>query len=172
MNPIVGKAFEWLRRRAENLIAVLLGVMFIAFLVQIIFRYLLNYPIGWSSELTIITWLWLVLFGAAFVLKEGEEIRFDLIYGASGPRTRRAMGIVIGISIVSLYGISFPATVEYVRFMKVEATSYLDIRFDYLYSIYLFFAVAIIVRYVWILWELIRGKETKELQSPALSSDR
>ena len=171
MKTSIGKALEWLRRRAENFIAALLAVMFVAFLVQILFRYVLNFPVGWTTELTIITWMWIVLFGAAFVLGEGEEIRFDLIYGAAGPRTRRVMGIIIGFSIVILYGVSFPATVDYVTFMKVEATTYLKIRFDYLYSIYLLFAVAIIVRYVWILWELIRGVEAKELESPTLNSD-
>ena len=75
----------WLRRRAENVLAALLAVMFVAFIVQIVFRYLLNFPIGWTSELTVIAWLWLVLWGAAFVVKESEEIRFDLIYGAVGP---------------------------------------------------------------------------------------
>ena len=59
--------------------------MFVAFIVQIVFRYLFNFPIGWTSELTVITWLWLVLWGAAFVVKESEEIRFDLIYAAVGP---------------------------------------------------------------------------------------
>ena len=59
-------------------------MMFVAFIVQIVFRYLFNFPIGWTSELTVIAWLWLVLWGAAFVVKESEEIRFDLIYGAVG----------------------------------------------------------------------------------------
>jgi len=66
--------------------------MFLAFIVQIVFRYLFSFPIGWTSELSVITWLWLVLWGAAFVVKESEEIRFDLVYGAAGRRTRRAMG--------------------------------------------------------------------------------
>ena len=64
--------------------------MFVAFIVQIVFRYLLNFPIGWTSELTVIAWLWLVLWGAAFVVKEREEIRFDLLYGAVGARARAA----------------------------------------------------------------------------------
>src|SRR5207244_10575795 len=89
----------WLRRRAENVAAGLLAVMFVAFMVQIVFRYLFNFPIGWTSELSVITWLWLVLWGAAFVVKESEEIRFDLVYGAAGRRTRRVMGIIGGISI-------------------------------------------------------------------------
>ena len=170
MNASIGKAGAWLRRRAENFAAALLAVMFVAFIVQIVFRYFFNFPIGWTSELTVITWLWLVLWGAAFVLKENEEIRFDLIHGAAGRRTRLVMGIIIGISIVILYAASLPATVSYVSFMKVERTSYLKIRFDYLYSIYVIFAVAVIVRYLWILWRLLRGKDPEPLDSTTVSS--
>src|SRR3982751_6144961 len=92
----------WLRRRAENIAAAMLAVMFVAFIVQIAFRYLFNFPIGWSSELTVIMWLWLVLWGSAFVLSEKEEIRFDLVYGAVGPRARIAMGIVFSLAVLIL----------------------------------------------------------------------
>jgi C4-dicarboxylate transporter, DctQ subunit len=156
--PSLDRVGRWLRRRAEDVLAALLAVMFVAFIVQIVFRYLLNFPIGWSSELTIITWLWGVLWGAAFVLKEREEIRFDVLYGAVRPGTRRNMGIVTGIAILLLYVVSFKPTLDYVAFMKVEKTAYLKIRFDRLYSIYMLFAAAIIVRYAWILWSLARGK--------------
>jgi TRAP-type C4-dicarboxylate transport system permease small subunit len=148
----------------------MLAVMFVAFIVQIVFRYLLNFPIGWTFELTMIAWLWLVLWGAAFVVKESEEIRIDLIYWAAGPRTRRVMGIITAVAIVALYGASLPATIDYVSFMKVEKTAYLKIRTDYLYSIYVFFAVAVIVRYLWILSHLLRGKEPEALDSTTLSS--
>ncbi len=170
MKPFIRKAVAWLRRRAENIAAGLLAVMFIAFMLQIVFRYFLNFPIGWTSELSVITWLWLVLWGAAFVVKESEEVRFDLVYGAAGRRTRRVMGIIIGISIVILYAASLPAAVAYVSFMKVEKTSYLKIRFDYLFSIYVFFAVAVIVRYLWILSHLLRGKDPEALDSTTVSS--
>jgi C4-dicarboxylate transporter DctQ subunit len=160
----------WLHRRAENFAAGLLAVMFCAFIVQIVFRYLFNFPIGWTSELTVITWLWLVLWGSAFVLKEREEIRFDLVYGAAGRRTRRVMGIITGLSIVILYAASLPATVKYVSFMRVEKTSYLRIPFDWLFSIYVFFLVAVIVRYLWILSHLLRGKDPEASDSTKVSS--
>jgi len=82
---------RWLRRRAENVAAGLLAAMFIAFVIQIVLRYAFNFPVGWAAELTVATWLWLVLFGSAFVLSEKEEIRFDLIYSAAGPRVRHAL---------------------------------------------------------------------------------
>jgi len=150
---------RWLQRSAEAVMAALLGVMFVAFLLQIVFRYFFSFPVGWTSELTVATWLWLVLWGSAFVLKEKEEIRFDLVYSAVGRRARRVMGILAAVALVVLYGMSFPATWSYVTFMKVERSSYLHVRLDWMYSIYLLFVVALIVRYLWLLWRLMQGKE-------------
>ena len=157
MKPFISKTAAWLHRRAEDVMAALLGVMFVAFLLQIVFRYFFSFPVGWTSELTVAAWLWLVLWGSAFVLTEKEEIRFDLAYSAVRPRTRRVMGILTSIALVALYGMSLPAAWSYVTFMKVERSSYLHVRLDWMYSIYLLFAVALIVRYLWILWRLARG---------------
>ena len=150
---------RWLARRAENVAAGMLAVMFAAFIIQIVFRYFFNLPVGWTSELTVVMWLWLVLWGSAFVLREKEEIRFDLIYAAVGRRARIAMAIAFSVAIVLLYGASLPASYAYVTFMKVESSSYLKIRLDWLYSIYLVFLVAIIARYLWLLWRLARGRD-------------
>jgi C4-dicarboxylate transporter DctQ subunit len=152
----------WLRRRAENVAAAMLAVMFAAFIIQIVFRYFFNFPIGWTSELTVVMWLWLVLWGAAFVVKESEEIRFDLLSAAAGRRTRIAIGIVAAAALVILYAAALPASYKYVTFMQVEKSSYLKIRMDWLFSIYLIFLVAILVRYLWILSHLLRGKEPEE----------
>ena len=164
------KIAAWLKRRAENVVAGLLAIMFAAFVLQIVFRYFFNLPVGWTSELTVATWLWLVLWGSAFVLKESEEIRFDLLYSAVGAGVRRVMSIVAGAALVVLYTMSLPAVVKYVTFMKVEKSSYLHIRLDILYSIYVLFAVAIVVRYVWFLWRLLRNKDPAPAAPDTLSS--
>ena len=152
-------AGAWLRRRAENVAAAMVAVMFAAFVVQIVFRYFFNFPVGWTSELSVVMWLWLVLWGAAFVVKEREEIRFDLLSQAAGRRGRIAMGIVAALALIALYGASLKPSFDYVSFMKVEKSSYLKIRMDWLFSIYVVFLVAVIVRYLWLLSRLVRGKE-------------
>jgi C4-dicarboxylate transporter DctQ subunit len=163
-------AGDWLRRRAENVAAAMLAVMFAAFIIQIIFRYFLNLPTGWTSELTVVMWLWLVLWGAAFVLREDEEIRFDLISGAVGARARIGMGIVTALALVILYGLSLKPSFDYVAFMKVEKSSYLKVRMDWLFSIYVVFLVAVVVRYLWLLWQLLRGKDPGAPDSTQASS--
>lgn len=149
---------RWLSRRAENLLVLMIGAMFAAFIIQIVFRYLLNLPIGWTHEISVILWVWLVLFGAAFVLRENEEIRFDILYGNASSKVRRWMAIITSAALVLLYGLSLPAVTSYVTFMKVEKTAYLKLPFNWVYSIYLAFAVAAIVRYLWLGWQAIRGE--------------
>lgn len=143
-----------LHRFAEAVAAALLAVIFVAFIVQIALRYVFNWPVGWTSELSLAAWLWLVLWGAAFVLKDHEEIRIDLIAERTGPRGRRVLSAIAAISLIILFGMSLPATWAYVTFMKVEKSSYLGVRLDVMYSIYVVFVVAVIARSV---RQLIRG---------------
>jgi TRAP-type C4-dicarboxylate transport system permease small subunit len=163
-------AVGWIRRRAENIVAGLLGIMFAAFIVQIVFRYFFNFPIGWTSELTVVAWLYMTLIGTAFWLKQSEEVRFDLVSGALGPLGRRVLGLVVAVAAVVLFGMALPATVKYVAFMKVESSSYLKIRLDVLYSVYVVFAVAVIVRYAWAIVSLLRGEAPEEADITKASS--
>lgn len=149
---------EWLRGRAENVLAMMLLGMFVVFMMQIAFRYLLNLSIGWTHEMSVALWIWMVLFGTAFVVREVEEIRFDFFWSAAGNNSRRVMQTISSLALIAMFGISLPAVIDYVSFMKVESTAYLKIRFDYLYSIYVVFAVAMIVRHIWLCVEAIRGK--------------
>jgi TRAP-type C4-dicarboxylate transport system permease small subunit len=139
-----------LRRAADVAAAMMLGVMFLSFLLTILFRYVLNWPSGWASELSAVLWMWLVLWGAAFVLRERDEIRFDIFYGNARAGLRRAMTVAFALAIVGLFLLSLPAVWDYVTFMRVQRTAYLRIRYDWLFSIYVVFAVAIVIRYLWL----------------------
>jgi C4-dicarboxylate transporter DctQ subunit len=158
----VASIVGWMRRRGENIVAGLLGIMFVAFLVQIVFRYVFNFPIGWTSELSVVAWLYMTLLGSAFWLKESEEIRFDLLSGVLGPVGRRVLAFLVALAAVVLFGMALPATISYVTFMKVESSSYLKIRLDLLYSVYVVFAVAVIVRYAWAMVSAVRGVAPEE----------
>lgn len=166
IRPLAG----WLYRRGENLLVIMIGLMFAAFLLQVVFRYLLGWPTGWSNELTVVMWIWVVLFGAAFVVRENEEIRFDLVYGAVRPQVRRIMVVIAAIALIALYGYSFPAVYDYVTFMKVQKTAYLKIRFDWLFSIYVVFVIAVLARYLWLAWQALKGSEPEELDPDKLGS--
>ena len=104
MDSTIRRGVDWMRRRAENVVAALLGIMFVCFLIQIVFRYFFNFPIGWTSELSVVMWLYMTLLGSTFWLKESDEVRFDLISGSLGPMGRRVLGLAVAVATVILFG--------------------------------------------------------------------
>lgn len=155
------QAGDWLRRRAENICVGLLLVMFSLFILQIAARYVFNYPLGWTEEASVLCWIWCTLWGAAFVVRERDEVRFDIIYSSVNEGTRRIFTVITGVIAVVLFSAALPAVYSYVAFLKVEKSAYLGIRLDYLYSIYVIFSVAVIVRYAALTWFAIRGRPPK-----------
>lgn len=151
-----------LYKGGEFVLTAMLAVMFFAFLFQIVARYLLNWPTGWTNELSAVLWIWIVLWGAAFVVTEQEEMRFDLLYAAAGPRVRSGMFLLSAVALIVLYGMSFPAVFSYVTFMKVESTAYMKLRFDWVFCIYIVFVIAVIVRYLWLCFDVLRGEAPEE----------
>jgi TRAP-type C4-dicarboxylate transport system permease small subunit len=47
--------------------------------IQIVFRYFLNFSLGWSDELARILFIWISLLGAAVCVKRGQHFAFGVI---------------------------------------------------------------------------------------------
>lgn len=153
----VAHTIRLLQHAAEGFCGLLLVLMFLCFMVQIISRYVFNDPFGWTDEASVFFWVWGTLWGAAFVVREKNEIRFDIFYSSLSEKARARAAVITGICCIALFAVSLPATYSYVRFLKVERAAYMPIRLDYLYSIYLIFVVAAIARYSLVVYKALRG---------------
>jgi TRAP-type C4-dicarboxylate transport system permease small subunit len=140
------RVIRWLRDRAKDVGVVLLAAMFFTFILQVFMRYVVGNPLGWTLEASLIVYLWLIFWFCGFLIKDEEQVYFDVIYAAVRPKTRRIFDIVTGTIIVLALAISYPATVDYVTFMKVEKTGATQIRLDYVFSIFIIFMPFIIIR--------------------------
>lgn len=148
---------EIARAAADAVPAVLLAAMFLAFILQVFMRYAVDSPVGWTVELCVIAWLWILLWGQSVSAREEDEIRFDILYSSVSPKVRRWFRAIAALCLVAIYAVSLPALWDYVTFMKIEKTSYFDIRFNWVFSIALIFAAVSILRYLWMLWGALRG---------------
>lgn len=166
------RLYPWLQHRTDNVAVALLTAMFIVFILQIFFRYILNNPIGWTVEACLLCWLLLVFWGNAFCVSDHDHVRFDILYNAV-PRFVRALFTLISASaIIAAFVISTPANYDFISFMKIESTSLLKIRFDVLFSIYLIFSVAIVLRYSGRIYRVFSGRfDEIDPLNPALSDN-
>lgn len=146
-----------LRQFTDGAAALMLAALFAVFLVQIAARYLLDVPMGWTVEVCLTLWLWLVFWGGAFCLHPSDHIRFDVLYLSVSRPTQRIFGALAALLIVAAFAVSFLPTVDYVWFYKIKRSNTLGIRLHYVFSIYLLFMIVIIARYGNVLLRFLRG---------------
>jgi TRAP-type C4-dicarboxylate transport system permease small subunit len=146
-----------LRRGVDLVGALLFLAMFAAFLLQVFTRYVLNAPLGWTLEACLVAYLWFVFWAAAFMLREDEHVRFDLLVRALPAAGRRRLAAASALATLGCFALAFPATLDWVRFMAIDRTWTLGIRFDLLFSIYILFMLAVIVRQVAVLLRQLHG---------------
>ncbi|MEC7764996.1 MAG: TRAP transporter small permease subunit [Pseudomonadota bacterium] len=149
--------WNWLGRRAENILALLLFSMFVTFILQIVFRYFLSLPVGWTVEWVTIAWLWGILFGFAFVVRESDVIRLDIVYSVMPYGVRRVMDVIAGLTIAAIFLYTLPASWDYIDFMMRERTAYIRIPFFWVFIVYIPFAVSVAVRGLMTAWAGLRG---------------
>jgi C4-dicarboxylate transporter, DctQ subunit len=163
--------FGPLRRVAEAVLVAMMGVMFVSFIAQVIFRYALNLPLAWSEEICNFIWLWGILWGASFVMRNREDIRFDMLYNLLSRPLQRAFTLVSSGLIVVLLLLSLPASWSYISFMKVEKSAAMGIPMNWVFGMYAVFVLAMCVRHLDIARQALQNKLTDDdhqLIDPAL----
>lgn len=148
--------FAWASRGAEFVSAMLLAAMFVTFLVQIFSRYVMLTPFGWTLELCLILWVWLVFFGNAFIVRDRDHVSFDILYLAAPRRVRQVLALISAAAIVVAMAWAFLPTLDYIDWMKMRKTTTVKlpvtgdkIPMRTIFSVYAIFMVAVILRYAW-----------------------
>lgn len=164
-----------LKHTAQAIAAAMMAVMFLTFVLQIFIRYsarlewLPDYlpfleptRFGWTLELCLVLWLWLVFWGNAFVVRDTDHVRFDILYSRVSRRTRRIFVIVSGLCIAVGLAVSIEPTWAKFYILRLKKTATLSslfgdwIRMRDLYVVYMLFLVAVSARYFWTVWQAFR----------------
>lgn len=162
-----------LRRGAELVGVFLFSGMFAMFMLQIFTRYVLGRPFGWTSEACVIFYVWIVFFTSAFLVRERDHVAFTIFYEIASPKGRRVLGIAGAGALLIAFAAALPGAFDWVRFMKIEATPVMRIRFDFVYSVFVLFVIAVAVRAAYDLYRLIgpHWREEVEDTPPSDSSE-
>ena len=150
------RLFNGLKKGAELIGTLWFLVMFGAFIIQVFTRYVLNAPLGWTTEMCLIAFIWFVFWGGGLMTREQDQIRFDLIYQHVAPPVRRVLGIAVALILGGVFLFALPANLDFVAFMGHDKTWVMEIRFDYVFSVFIVFMVAFGIRSLWRAYRLLR----------------
>ena len=145
-----------LLKGAEGVAAAMLAAMFLTFVLQIFSRYIMNEPFGWTLEVCLTLWLWLVFWGNAFVVRHDEHVIFDMIYHAVRPGKRRIFALIGSASIVIGLAVSLYPTWDFIDFLKIKKSTILRIPMRTIFSIYAMFIISAVLTYSWRFISILR----------------
>lgn len=170
-----GRLARWAARGAEAVAAALMAALFVTFVLQITIRYTAplgwlaeRFPFldpgrfGWTLELCLVLWLWIVFWGNAFVVRERDHVTFDILYDAVGARLRQWFAVVGAVAVALALIWSFAPTWERLHILRLKKTATLSallgdwVRMRDIYAIYMLFLVAVAGRYAWRAWHIAR----------------
>jgi len=157
---------SWLRylKEGADLIGVLLfTVAFLGFIVQVFFRYVVNRPILWTEEVTMIAFVWTVFWAAAFMVNIREHVTFDVLYEVVSPPVKRAMAIFSMVVLIAAFLLLIPATWDYLEFLLRKRSPVLRIPMAWIYCCYLLFVVNFTIQAALRLWRLFTPEWGKQI---------
>jgi TRAP-type C4-dicarboxylate transport system permease small subunit len=134
-----------LRRGAELISAGLFAVMFGAFIVQVVSRYVFDDPVSWSLEVCSITYVWIVFLASATILNPREHITFDMLYATRSAKWKRRFAVFTTLCILGIFLYCLPTTIGYVMFSARHHTPIMGIRLDLIYCVFAIFMIGAIV---------------------------
>jgi C4-dicarboxylate transporter DctQ subunit len=189
------KTLRTLSRVADGIAGLMLAAIFVIFLLQIGSRYLPTLiseiglsdalptlaavePLGWTLELIGILWVWVIFFSCAFVVREYDHVKFDIIYLAVSRRARRMFALISSALMVAGMLYAFLPTWDYIDFMRIRGTSTVENPFTgdkiplrTVFSIYAIFMIAVCLRYAWLFIDVWRNGPPKTELEMALETE-
>lgn len=120
--------------------------LFVVFVLQIFFRYVLNKPLIWPYEVSIFAFIWTAVLGACFAKRHNVHVVFSLVYDRMNPVGQLIFRLIGNALIMISFLLALYPTYDYIRFMRVERSVRLKITYDIAFGPYLVFMVLIIGR--------------------------
>lgn len=162
------KAFvKGFSRLTEAIAGGMLAAIFLIFLLQILLRYFFT-PAGWTLELIGILWVWVIFFSCAFIVRERDHVKFDIIYLSVPRRVRQVFAMLAAAAIVIGMLYSFLPTWDYIDWMKIRKTATVRNPFSgekiplrTVFSIYAVFMLVVAARYGWLFFDIMRNGPPK-----------
>ena len=148
---------KWLKLGADTVGVLLFLAAFSGFIIQIFFRYVLNSPLAWTEEATLIAFIWTVFWAAAFMVPIREHVTFDVVYDVVSDEMKRRFTFVSMVLVVIAFVLLVPRTLDYLDFLLRKKSPVLRIPMTWIYGCYLLFVVAFALQAVWRIRNLLRS---------------
>ncbi len=141
-----------LGRVADTVSGLLFVLMFLVFLVEVFFRYVLDAPLSWSMELILVSFLVMLFWTLTFSVPLKRHVAFTVVRDLVPHQVRRVFALVSNAACVGVLVAAVPGVVSMAAYETRESTPILHIPLALNYGFFALFVCAYVIRLV--LWTI------------------
>ena len=135
-----------LRQLADWIACAMFAAVFVIFNYKIFTRYFEHDEAVWADEILVILFIWIIFWANAFLVRDREQITFDLVYRLLPATAQRYTALTRAVLVGGIFAWALPGSLDYIHFLWREHTPVLNLPLDFVYSCFGIFLVAVIVR--------------------------
>ena len=102
------------------MLVLILAAMAVVVFLQVIFRYVLNFPLFWTEEFARYCLVWASLLGSAVAVKRGQHIAVTVLVERFPPPLRRVCKVMALISVVMMLSIILWGGIQLVAITRAQ----------------------------------------------------
>lgn len=144
----------------------IIGMALMAFIIllacaNVFMRYVMSSPWGWVEEVTIFTFVWLIMFGAAAVIKAEGHCSIDVLVRSLPPRIARYIAILVDLAVIVTLVLMIYYGMKLALSAGGKLTPILGIPYTYVDLAIPVGCSIMLIYYIQFLWATISGREMK-----------
>lgn len=119
------------------------AIMFATFILQILARYVFNFPLTWSYEVTVVAFTWVVILGACYAMRKRSHVMFTLIYDKLSGKKAAFVRLLGNAIIIAAFIMLIVPSYNYIKFMDFQSTSVLHIKLSWVFAPFVYFLISV-----------------------------
>jgi TRAP-type C4-dicarboxylate transport system permease small subunit len=145
-NEMLSKVFCVVRDIIEKFIPIIAFLaMFLAFILGVFFRYILNNPLTWTQDIIVVGFCWLVVLGASYTMRNRKHVKFTLLYENCSPKVAAVLRLIGNLIIVITFALIIYPSYKYCGFVAFQKTPTLRISYYWVFFPFVYFLISTIL---------------------------
>jgi TRAP-type C4-dicarboxylate transport system permease small subunit len=116
----------------EIIAGLVLSLIILLTVLGVFFRYILNQPISWQEEISMVAMVWLVFMGASVVAKRSAHIRIDTLSNVLPEKCRQIWLFMVNTLVFFVLGLVFYYSAK-LTLQTQKLTTILKIPYRFVY---------------------------------------
>ncbi|QMV42776.1 TRAP transporter small permease [Cohnella cholangitidis] len=124
------KAIDGLNKIVGIVVGLMLGAMSIIIIMQVLCRFVIDYPLTWSEEAARYLMVYTVFLGASLALRNHKMIAIEIITESVKPKVRKVLRILVSLISIVFFVVLLFKGLDMLEIVSRQTSAGLGIKMD------------------------------------------